>query len=446
MNWELANTIVACLARSGDPSPAIAGLSRFELQDWAGTLAWLDLSGLALYFRDRIKDSQVVPKLPSLLTDRLAKNYSDNCRRADDIAEEFFGLTRLLQNQGIPHAALKGFAKVPDYCADIRLRMQFDHDFLVAPASLELAGRSLLAAGFVRKNPGEAHPHVYVPAGMPAWPRQAFPDFYGAQLARPVELHVDLWEPEAEGIAFRLPDDFLSRATYRTWGCESFRALSEEDLLLFEALHAFRHVLRNWCRLSILFEIACFLGRRGHDAPFWLRFGARLKDLPRVSQAVGVVFDLAGRLFRCDLPDGARAVTIDTLTPIQRLWVERYGRRLAIQNFRTTKHALLLHREFVDDPSTWATLARCRLIPSPRRAFAVVGSAVRSILDWPHGFRRAVYALGRAWHHAAASWSYARESPRWRRLRAEALAGRVLSNGWRQTILSREPGGAKQGR
>jgi len=421
MNRQLAHSIIACLHPSGSPGPEVQKLSRFGPGEWERTLPWLDLSGLALYFWDNIRWAEAGAKLPTFVMEQLAIRFSDNCRRVDGIAKEFFNFHRLFKNEGIRDAALKGFTKVPDYCPDANLRTQFDHDFLVEPESLQLAESGLRSVGYVRKKSQEIHPHVYIPAGVPEWPRERPANFYSARMARPIELHIKLWESESNGISFRLPGDFLDRAGSRTWGGRSFSALCDEDALLFEILHTFRHLLGNWCRLSLLFEMACLLTRRAGDARFWQRFGERIERLPRVPQAAGVVFALAARVFRCDIPDAAQVLAINSLTPPQKLWVERYGSKLAIDNFRKTKLVLFLHREFIDDPASWATLSRGRFVPRWRHAIAVLRSAARSLGDWPYGLRRVAHVISRIHHHVSSSLGYAVEISRWRRLRMKAL-------------------------
>lgn len=421
MNRQLARSIIVCLHVSGCPRSAVQQLARFGPREWVRILHWLEISGLSLYLFDAIEKSNGWAKLPPLVKDRLTKNLSDNRQRVAEIAKEFFGLNRLFQSHDIRHVALKGFSKVPDYCHDVNLRTQFDHDFLVEPGSLPIADLALRTAGYIPKKSHEIHPRAYILSGTPAWPRDGCTNFYSSRLARSVEVHIQLWDSESEGIPFRLPEDFLMRAGNRSWGGQTYSALCEEDALLFEVLHAFRHLLRNWCRLSVLFEMACFVDRRRDDADLWQRFEERIEVVPQLSQAAGVVFALAERVFHCDIPTSARALTINALTPPQRLWVERYGANLAIDNFRKTKFALFLQREFADGFTARDAPSPRRLVPTWKRAREVFASALRALLDSPHGLRQALYTMGRVHHHICASLGYALEHSRWRRLRAKSL-------------------------
>lgn len=421
MNRQLARSIIGCLHVSGCPRSAAQELACFGPGEWRRILRWLDMSGLSLYLFASIEKSDGWAMLPPDVRDRLNKNLLDNRQRVTEIADEFFRLNNLFRTHGIRHAALKGFSKVPDYCHDANLRTQFDHDFLVEPKSLPIADRALCAAGYIAKKSHEIHPRTYILSGTPTWPRDGNTNFYSAGLPRSVEIHVQLWDSESEGMPFRLPEDFLERTCSRSWGGQSYSALCDVDALLFEVLHAFRHLLRNWCRLSVLFEIAHFLSRRREDAELWQRFGERIEKVPQLPEAAGVVFALAERVFQCDIPTSVRAMTINTLTPPQRFWVEHYGANLAIDNFRKTKFAHFLRREFADDFSSREAASLRRLVPTWKRAREVSTSALRALLNSPHGLQQALYTLGRVHHHISASLGYALEHSRWRRLRAKAL-------------------------
>jgi hypothetical protein len=227
-----------------------------------------------------------------------------------------------------------------------------------------------------------------------------------------------------EGIRLELPEDFMQRSRNLSWSGQTYAALCDVDALLFEVIHAFRHLLRSWCRLSVLFEMAYFLERRREDSDFWQRFQERIKVAPKLSQVAGVVFALAERVFHCDIPTMVRASTINALAPPQILWVDRYGANLAIENFRKTKFGHFLHREFADGFSSPGAPSRQPLLPTWKRAREVLASALRALLNSPHGLQQALYAMGRVYHHITASFGYALEHSQWRRLRAKSLIGK----------------------
>lgn len=421
MNQQLARSIIGCLHVSGFPESAGQELACFRPPEWLRILDWLDVSGLSLYFFDAMEKSDGGAKLPPFVKDRLNKNFLDNRQRVTRIADEFFGLNNLFRRYDIRYAALKGFSKVPDYCHDANLRTQFDHDFLVEPESSTTVDLALRSAGYIPKESHEAHPRAYILSGTPAWPREGRNNFYSSRLARAVEIHTQLWDSESEGVPFRLPKDFLQRAVDRSWGGQTYPALCEEDALLFEVLHALRHLFRSWCRLSVLYEMACFLDTRRSDADFWRRFEERILGVPYLSQAAGVVFALAERLLQCEIPISARSLAINVLTPPQRLWVDRYGEALAIDNFRKTKFSHFLQREFAASSPFREAPSRRRLLPTWKRVREVFASALQALLYSPHGLQQTFYTVGRVRHHITASLGYALEHSRWRRLRAKSM-------------------------
>jgi len=208
------------------------------------------------------------------------------------------------------YAVLKGFALVPNYCPDASLRTVYDYDYLLSAESMVSVQRSLEAGGYVRKPDREEHPIVYFQASRPLWLPSRQEDLYAAGLPRTIELHYRFWDNNSVGIPLGLPQDTLTRIRLRDWQGLRFYSLGEEDELVFHVLHAFRHILNYWCRLSTFLEIACFLERRSSDAAFWERFTERIQSAPPLPEIVGVVFLLATRLFGAEIPPAvARSTT-----------------------------------------------------------------------------------------------------------------------------------------
>jgi hypothetical protein len=183
-------------------------------------------------------------------------------------------------------------------------------------------------------------------------------------------------------------------------------------------LHAFRHILNNWCRLSMFFEIAHFLEQRSANLAFWERFRALTRSDRGLSAISGVVFSLAAKLF------GATSPILVNDDPAERppasldLWVTRYGLDSALDNFSANKFSLFLHREFVRDRSSWAAVRRSRLFPlrPPPRARAATSGKFLS--RWAASCRQGLYVAQRSVHHLTAAIRYGWESTRWKRLRA----------------------------
>ena len=408
--------------RRGD-SPCRIRWASFGQREWDHALAWLDLSGLALYFLQRLRRSDSLDALPLHARAALESRSADNQLRTRQILVEFRTFIEAFDQARVQYAVLKGISLLPDYCPEMEFRTQYDHDVLVAPGSLDAARRALENAGFRPKlKENEEAPLVYRRVQPDVRFSQKSQALYSPKLSRSIELHQTLWEEAEERIHVGLSDDFLERGRIREWEGICFRALSDEDCLLFQILHAFKHILRNWCRLSIFLEVSYFLNRRSSDDLFWRSFEGRIENVRWAREATLIVFTLAEQLFGVVVPEQFRKTLNSPASPALHLWIERYGRQSAVSNFHGDKCSLFLHREFVDDPSEWATIRRRRLFPlhRPHRPPAVV-------------FQRGFSALGRIWmekahafrrlgFHGFAGLRYLLEYPRWIVLRRLRLA------------------------
>jgi hypothetical protein len=360
--------------------------------------------------------------LPESVLGRLERRQEDNRVRTVEIVRELGELSSAFEQAQVGYAILKGLALAPDYCPNPALRTQYDHDVLVNAENLDAAERVLENAGYRRKYGGKSSVVVY----RRPEPRVRFPEtsvgLYSSRLDRSIEIHLTLWEEGDDKVRIPLPDDFLERARPREWDGVRFMALSDEDSLMFQILHAFRHILRNWCRLSIFLEIARFLEVRSSDAAFWSRFARRIDRIRWAPEASLLVFTLAERLFGARMPKQTRESLSTSLSPAVHLWIDRYGRRSALSNFHRDKCSLFLHAEFVDSPAQWAAICRRRLLPlqRPHRPPAVVfqrgfSSVGKVLMEGTH-------AVGRLKFHSLAGVRYALEYPRWALLRRLRLA------------------------
>lgn len=425
---SLRQAIVAQLSVSDYNSPDTGFWKSFDEREWKRVLPWLGHAGLALYFWRKMKTLNAQHNLPLCVRARLERCYADNSARSLLMAEEFKALNKVFEDAGVKHVALKGFALVPDYCPDPTFRMQYDHDYLMRPESLERAENILQNAGYSRKTSKDDHSIIYLQNRPAVRSSQGPIDLYSAALARSVELHLRLWESTEERIEIGLPEDFWDRALRRHWRGHEYTGLSDEDTLLFHVLHAFRHILGNWCRLSLFLETSHFLWQRAFDADFWERYADRIRNLRWLPQASGVVFSLAASLFGASIPPMIKVQTASAMSPALTLWIERYGKKSALANFRNDKHSLFLHREFIDNSSAWAEVRRRRLFPLQRphcpppiihqRSTGRVGRA------WINMF----HVLRRLNFHAFSAFSYAWEYPQWWLLRRGR--GRAATDGY----------------
>jgi putative nucleotidyltransferase-like protein len=414
---SLCQTIIAELAvTNGRPFDFTIWRS-FNDTEWSHALDWLDLSGLALYFWEKLKVVGARKHLPAHVRTHLSKCYEENCLRVESIREESAALNKMLDGAGIQYAVLKGLTLVPDYCPDPALRTQYDHDYLIQPDNLARVESLLQRSGYIPKVTDEDYHIVYVRPVSEAIASRRLMGLYSARLERPVELHTALWDPAEERINIPLPEDFLNRLQKRRWQGFEYMALSDEDALIFQVLHAFRHILRNWCRLSTFLEFSHFLSRRASDTDFWFRFRDRSTNLRWVPEASATVFRIAQNLFGGFIPTDLNPQVAPKFSAVLDLWIERYGLPGALANFRDSKNSLFLHREFVVDRSAWTVVWRRRLFPLRRPHHLPKVLANQQARRLTKKWTQCLHGLQRFQFHAFSAAYYAWEYPRWQLLR-----------------------------
>jgi len=433
VNRGLARKIIDCLPVAGPAESDLAGLQSWSRKSWAATLPWLHTSGIALYFLRTLQERSEEHVLPPEVRVRLERNQADQNLRVAAMTEEFAALNRGFENAGVRYAVLKGFALIPEYSPDASLRTQADFDYLIAPESLARAEQALRAASYVRQTRGESRPVVYFHSARPLRIPASDDDLYSAALPRRLELHLRLWNPGPEAILAPSLKTTLDRTRLHHRQGLRFPVLANEDGLIFQVLHALRHIFDFWCRLSTLLEIAYFLDRRACDELFWRRFVARAEGDSGLPQATGVVFTLATKLFGASIP-AALADWIRQSTPqAMALWVERYGRDCALENFMGNKFSLFLRREFIADSAAWRQALRRRLLPFHRPNRGTEAASPRMSSRLAAGLKQSRHVLGRIKFHLVSGLRYGWELPRWERL-LRATSAREAYRGEATTV------------
>jgi len=426
MNRDLRREIIGCLRVAGSVEGHLRSLRNFHSRDWEASLDWLNLSGIALVLWDRLQKLGAEDAVPRRVRATLAANLSENRRRVVAMTREFDLLNRQFERAGVECVVWKGFALIPDYCPDACLRPSYDYDYLVSEESWDGAQEVLQAAGYVRKaDPGTRIHLTFVPRDFPRRLPLSRGGLYAATLPRKVELHLSPWDEDALGISLNVRERPWGRKVRRSWQGLTFYSPEEQDAFVFQAVHAFQHILHNWCRLGWLLEIAYFLESRSTDSSFWEKLYADLEAHAALREVVALATSLAAPLFRAESPASIKDQVPGAMRRQVALWVDHYGLRAALDNFSEDKCSLFLYREFVRDEKAWQKIQKSRLLPlhRPNRLAGSVMPATSAPL--PESWKQAWYVVRRLIHHSVRGAGYAWESARWDRLR-RLSAGRDL--------------------
>jgi len=429
MNRALAAELIGCLRVAGPVEEHLRSLRNFHPRDWEASLDWLNLSGIALAFWDRLQKLGAEDAVPPRMGACLAANLTQQRRRVAAMTQEFDSLNRQLERAGIEYAAWKGFALIPEYCPDACLRPMYDYDYLISEDAWARAQEVLEAAGYVRKpDHGTQNEVTFAPPNFPSYLGHLPGGLYATSLPRKVELHLSPWDEEAFRIPLRVPERPLDRKVRRIWQGLSFYSLGEEDAFVFQTLHTFQHILHNWCRLGWLLEIAHFLQHRSTDVAFWRNLCSHLEANQPLTEIVALVISLAASLFHAALPALIKDQIPGAMRGAVSLWVDHYGLPSALDNFSENKSALFLYREFVRDEAAWRQIRRSRLLPlhRPNRVAGVGAPAAAAML--PANWKQGWYVLHRLIHHSVSGVGYVWESAHWKRLRRRS-ADRVSPSG-----------------
>ena len=380
-------------------------LQYLSARGWRRLVHWLDISGLALYFLDRIVELHLTDWLPPDVLARLKENLRDNTERTHGMIAESIAIQREFQEARLCYANLKGLSLWPSSVPRPELRSQFDLDYLVAEESAEEAKNILERRGY----------RLYVVSGR-SWefkrnekPGVSLKDLYKALPSHSVELHVESY--------VRGRSSPLERVQWRELhGC-AMPVLAPVDLFLGQALHAYKHVCHEFSRTAHLLEFRRHVLVRDDDHAFWSELRSRASGSPIACMGVGMVTLLIAGVMGDFAPEALTDWTVATLSRPVRLWVERYGRRAVFGDVPGTKLYLLLRndREAVGVPakrSLRQILLPVRLPPPVIRAFPNETLSVR--LGRYRGQLR--FILYRLRFHTVEGLRYAWESRRWRQI------------------------------
>jgi Uncharacterised nucleotidyltransferase len=409
------------------PVPDFSGLSTLHESSSSqlrNLLRWLDQSGLALYLLTQLQDHGVLEAVPDEFRVALQHRLKANRERTRAMNGEFERLVQSFRQNGVQFCALKGLTLTPEFCPSAELRHQTDFDFLVAPGWLENAKQAVRSCGY-EQQATEAHevtfatPLLHVPS--------PHDDIYAIARHREVDLITTLHQT-THGVSIDAPTGVFDRVENKTLQGLSFPALRAEDMFCLQVMHAFRHLLGSWIRVSWLFEIGYFMDRHYGDANLWRTVSERMGLHAKARNAFGLVVSLTKTLFPRRIPQALDNWCLRSLPARIEAWVAQFGLKTAISDLNGAKWTLFVHREFVDDPDSWNSYVRQRIFPVGR------GSSIGTVQTTDVGTRMRArlsqlrHTMHRSIFHAGTLFSLPLEAIRWKYAQRSLERQRVLAS------------------
>jgi hypothetical protein len=408
VNYRLAEAVIATF-REAETSVHHDRLAGYTQRDWNSVFGWLDASGLALYFADRVRTLDIEAALPERVMQRLTQNTADNRLQAEALFEEFIRINRHFLSADISYVNYKGFTSVPDACSDAALRCQFDLDFIIERADISLSEKILGELGYLLSGSG---PDVReFKTGSDELPLMR--DLYKLKSQRSVDLHI-FDSSESDGSVRQ--NSNLTRHCFKGWNGLNLPILSVCDRFMEQTAHLFKHLKSEWTRVSWILEYANFVRFHRDNQALWQEVRKRVLSDLEANTAVGVTTLLADQCFGItDIPE-ILTTTVRKLDRSVYLWVERYGDRVLFATFPGTKLYLLLREALSNEGPIWSRERRKRLLPSSRPPKITVGPDSSGLFVRLRRTKTEIgYLIFRLWFHVTQGLAYVIEASRWKR-------------------------------
>lgn len=316
-----------------DPLPQQCSQLHLSRRQWQELLRWLDLSGLALYFFDRVVELGLAGFVPCPVFESLQQRLIQNTRRTQSMTAESIAIQREFQRAGLSYAMMKGVSLWPNSVPRPELRLQFDLDYLVADEDLQEARDILVRLGYHASASSE---RCWKFVRNERW-ALTLKDVYRDTGSWAVELH-DV--PAGSGRTSP-----LQRLEWRELRGLSMPMLCPVDLFLRQGLHAYKDVCSQFFRLSLLIEFYRHILFRRNDDDFWRALHQEASGDAHAVLGLGVVILLIMQVMGDFAPEALTHWTVDRLPRSARLWVETYGRAILLGSFPGSKLYRLLKSE-----------------------------------------------------------------------------------------------------
>jgi Uncharacterised nucleotidyltransferase len=315
----------------------LACLLHLSRKQWQDLLHWLDTSGLALYFLDRLQELELLDILPIPVRERLERNLFDNSQRLQAMIAESSAIQLRFQHAGLSYAVMKGFSLTPLSVPKLELRSQLDLDFFIADTGATEARLILEDFGY----------RLHAISGK-TWEFKAtegaassIRELYKPGASRSVELHLE--SPGAQ-------PPLLSRTQRQCFHSVCMPVLSPTDLFVGQALHLCKHICSEFVRAAHLIEFHRHIIARRHDSNFWKQLHAQASQDRSISIRLGIAVQLVSRILHSEnasssLPEALTRWTSGALPLAVRRCVDVYGSRIVLADFPGNKLYLLLQKE-----------------------------------------------------------------------------------------------------
>jgi len=402
MHRRLAKAVIA-IFRGDRLTEYRDSFDRFQLRDWRRSLAWIDASGLALYFFERLQDQGLAERVPSEILTALDARRANNVARTAQLFNEFSVVNQELCAAGLLYANFKGFTLVPDYCHDPTLRCQLDLDLIGYLSDLPAFQMVLGRLGYSLT--GRSRDVAEFKADAAQLP--SIDELYKPRRQRSLELHLVTAES-----TYQHNVNGLEHLHRRSWRGVEFPVLSDCDLFLAQAHHLFRHFRSEWTRLSWLLEFKTFVVVRRDDSQLWtdVRRAASGND----ALAVGVALFLATHIFGDFAPSALATWSMAVIPERVRLWLECYGEDMLLADFPGSKLYLLLERELADKGRGQATNWP-KLLPLHRPRRITYSRSATGLQALRASVSEICFTIYRARFHAVEGMRYMRAARHWKR-------------------------------
>jgi len=378
-------------------------LLHLSTAEWRRLLNWLDVSGLALYFLDRLIQLGLRDTLPETAADRLQQNLDNNAKRTQGMVEESVAIQRGFQDSGLSYALVKGLSLSPESVPRPELRHQFDLDYLISESNAPEARLILERRGY-RLRAFSKRTWEFT---INETPYVSVKDLYKDLPYRTVELHLEADTPGQ--------DSRLDRTITREMFGIRMPMLSPSDVFRGQAIHLFKDVCCGFPRAAHFLEFYRHVLSRRDDDAFWRELRGRAEDDRSTCLGIGVVTFLVASILGDFAPKALTAWTIEVLPPSVCLWLNRYGRRTVFGNHPGTKFFLLLRKELESAGIPEKSWVKKSLWPSRLPPVVIRGSSGE-----PFSMRIARYRVQlrfvfeRLRFHIVEGVRYVLESYRWR--------------------------------